>query len=136
MPMPLLLDTCALIWSLNGAKMSAQSLAAIDASSRGDASVYMSPISVWEIGLLIARGRIAFSVRQWFESMQSQRGLMLADMPPAVLIDSSFLPGEPPADPADRILLATARQYGYRIVTRDRKILDYARHGHVAWLAC
>lgn len=136
MPMPLLLDTCALIWSLSGAKMSAQSIAALDASGKRGIDIYMSPISVWEIGLLIARGRVSFTVRQWFEIMQAQRGLVLADMPPEVLIDSSFLPGEPPADPADRILLATARQYGYSIVTRDRKILDYARQGHASCLAC
>ena len=136
MPTPLLLDTCALIWSLSGAKMRAEAIEAIEASGKHGFAVFMSPISVWEIGLLIARGRISFTLRQWLEVMQAQRGLTLAMMPPAVLLDSSFLPGEPPADPADRILLATARQYGYSIVTRDRKILDYARQGHAAWLAC
>ncbi len=136
MPTPLLLDTCALIWSLSGAKMSAQSVDALEECGKHGLAIFMSPISMWEVGLLIARGRISFTVRQWFEVMQAQRGLVLADMPPAVLIDSSFLPGEPPADPADRILLATARQYGYSLVTRDRKILDYARQGHAAWLAC
>ena len=136
MSTPLLLDTCALIWSLSGAKMSAESVDAIGASGKRGMAVYMSPISVWEIGLLIARGRVSFTVRQWYEVMRAQPGLALAAMPPEVLLDSSFLPGEPPADPADRILLATARQYGYSIVTRDRKILDYARQGHAAWLAC
>ncbi len=136
MPTPLLLDTCALIWSLSGAKMTDESIAAIKVADRAGAHLYVSPISIWEIGLLIARGRVAFSVQTWFETMQSQPGLAFADMPPELLIDSSFLPGQPPADPADRIILATARQYSYRIVTRDREMLDYAREGHVAWLVC
>ncbi len=136
MPTPLLLDTCTLIWSLSGAKMTNESIATMEAAGRAGARLYMSPISMWEIGLLIARGRVAFSVQAWYRTMQSQPGLSLADMPPDVLIDSSFLPGKPPADPADRIILATARAYGYRIVTRDRKILDYARQGHAAWMAC
>jgi PIN domain nuclease of toxin-antitoxin system len=57
-------------------------------------------------------------------------------MPPALLIAASFLPGIVPRDPADRIIAATARQYGQMLVTRDRPLLDYAGHGHVSALAC
>jgi PIN domain nuclease of toxin-antitoxin system len=53
-----------------------------------------------------------------------------------VLISPSFLPGIPPKDPADRIFAATAREYGYRLVTRDRPLLEYARQGHIQALAC
>jgi len=60
----------------------------------------------------------------------------LADMSPDVLIASSFLPGTPPRDPADRILAATAREYGYRLMTRDTPLLAYARQGHLQALAC
>ncbi len=65
-----------------------------------------------------------------------QPNTMLAKMPPEVLIESSFLPGEPPADPADRIIIATAREFGMRIVTRDRAMLSYARAGHAEAIAC
>jgi PIN domain nuclease of toxin-antitoxin system len=57
-------------------------------------------------------------------------------MPPELLIASSFLPGIPPRDPADRILAATAREYGYVLVTRDRPLLDYSEQGHIQELAC
>ena len=60
----------------------------------------------------------------------------LAELSPQILIASSFLPGDPPGDPADRILAATAREYGYTLVTRDRPLLDYAKQGHLQALAC
>ena len=45
-------------------------------------------------------------------------------------------PAEPPADPADRILVATVRDFDYSPITRDRQILDYALSGHVRAMAC
>jgi PIN domain nuclease of toxin-antitoxin system len=60
----------------------------------------------------------------------------LAALSPEILIASSFLPGEPPNDPADRILLATARDLGATLVTRDRAILAYGESGQVSTLAC
>jgi PIN domain nuclease of toxin-antitoxin system len=55
---------------------------------------------------------------------------------PEILIQSSFLPGDPPRDPADRIIIATARTVGYRLVTRDRLLLAYAEAGHIEGVAC
>ena len=62
--------------------------------------------------------------------------MQLAEMSPDILIASSFLPGKPPRDPADRILLATARDLGATLVTRDRAILAYGESGQVSTLAC
>ena len=61
----------------------------------------------------------------------SVAGLDWAKMPPDVLLASSTLPGDLHGDPADRIIVATAREYGLRLVTRDRKVLGYAARGHV-----
>jgi PIN domain nuclease of toxin-antitoxin system len=60
----------------------------------------------------------------------------LADLSPHLLIASSFLPGSPPRDPADRIIAATARENGWRLITRDKILLNYARAGHLEALAC
>jgi PIN domain nuclease of toxin-antitoxin system len=60
----------------------------------------------------------------------------LADMSPDLLIAASFLPGKPPRDPADRIIAATARDYGCTLVTRDRALLAYGEQGHIRVLAC
>jgi PIN domain nuclease of toxin-antitoxin system len=76
------------------------------------------------------------SPQRWFERLLEAPGLRLADMSPDVLIASSFLPGVPPRDPADRILAATAREQGYRLMTRDTPLLAYARQGHLQALSC
>jgi PIN domain nuclease of toxin-antitoxin system len=52
------------------------------------------------------------------------------------LIASSFLPADSLRDPADKIMVATAREQGLTLMTRDRMILDYAAKGHVSALAC
>ena len=52
------------------------------------------------------------------------------------LAASSFLPGQPPADPADRVLIATARAMDLILITRDQAILDYGQEGWVRTLAC
>jgi PIN domain nuclease of toxin-antitoxin system len=135
---PLLLDTCAVIWIAAGVEISAEAAEALrDAESEGSA-IGISPISIWEIGLLVSRGRLALSAspRAWVSTVLAQPGVTLAEMPPDTLLDSSFLPGEPPRDPADRIILATARAEGMRIVTRDRAMLSYAQAGHAEAIAC
>jgi PIN domain nuclease of toxin-antitoxin system len=55
---------------------------------------------------------------------------------PDVLIASSFLPGSPPSDPIDRIIIATARENDLTLVTRDRKILAYGEAGYISVLKC
>ena len=88
--------------------------------------------------MLTAKGRLAFSLAPevWFHRFCSLPGVGLADMPPAVLMASYALPGSPPADPVDRILAATARAFGYTLVTRDRRLLDYGGHGHMRVMEC
>ena len=87
--------------------------------------------------MLAARGRVALPAApaEWFEEVIDS-GLAWAPLSPGVLVEASFLPGQIHGDPADRILVATARAFGYRLMTRDRKLLDYAEAGHVKALAC
>jgi PIN domain nuclease of toxin-antitoxin system len=63
-------------------------------------------------------------------------GVKLADMSPDLLTASSYLPGEPPSDPMDRIIAATARELGATLITRDRALLRYGAQGHVAVVEC
>jgi PIN domain nuclease of toxin-antitoxin system len=138
MAAPLLLDTCATIWITNEEPISLPTSEAIRRAREDDEPIFVSPITAWELGLLVSRGRMILQMppERWFFRLLEAPGLQLADMPPELLIASSFLPGTPPRDPADRILAATARQYGYALVTRDRLLLDYAEQGHIQALAC
>lgn len=136
----LLIDTCALIWiaALAQAEHLGPVEDAMNASRDRGETIYVSPMTAWEIGMLAAKGRLPMPMppRMWLERLMGQGGLEWAEMPVDVLIESSSMPGELHGDPADRIIIATARQYGLRLVTRDRKILNYASAGHVMALAC
>lgn len=102
------------------------------------APVYLSPITAWELGLLMSRGRLPASIneRAMLARLTALPGVAYANMSPNILIDSSYLPGPIHKDPADRIIIATARAEGLTIITRDQKILDYAKQGHVNALKC
>lgn len=135
---PLLLDTCAVIWLVNS-EPAAQALSVLLGAELAERRpTFVSPISAWEIGMLVRLGRLRLPARPEvvFDQIQSAAGISLAAMTPNLLIASSALPGDLHRDPADRIIIATAREYGFRVVTRDRKILDYAEKGHVMALEC
>ena len=133
----ILLDTCAAIWLADKAPLSGPSRAASDAAARRG-EVYVSPVSGWEIGMLAARRGVMFapSPRVWFDRLLALPGLRLLALAPGTAIDASFLPGKPPEDPADRLLIAAARETSAALVTRDRRILDYAKAGHLHAIAC
>jgi PIN domain nuclease of toxin-antitoxin system len=134
----LLLDTCATIWISQDEPVTAEALEAVDKAARDGDPVFVSPMTAWEIGLLNARGRLAMAMSpdDWFASLMQVPGMALAELTPKILIASSFLPGDPPRDPADRIIAATARALRLQLVTRDRLLLDYAEQGHIQALAC
>jgi PIN domain nuclease of toxin-antitoxin system len=73
-------------------------------------------------------------VDDWVEAGLKAPGVHFVPMSPHIAIGSTRLPDEPHGDPADRILMATARAVGARLVTCDRSILDYAARGHLAVL--
>ena len=133
----ILLDTCAAIWMMEG-RLPGSAVDRLENAYDEGAAVLVSPITAWEIGLLVSRRRLALALpaERWFAELVASPGIALADMPPAVLIASSLLPGTPPRDLADRIILATARELGLRVMTRDRLLLTYAEQGHVSAVAC
>jgi len=137
MSRPLLLDTCALIWMLNGDELRGEAEAALQSAAEVQGQVLVSPISAWEVGQLVSKGRLRLPAEplSWFQEA-IDGGLGLATMPASVLVAASFLPGGRLRDPADRIIAATARAFGYRLMTRDRPLLDFAADGHAQAIAC
>jgi PIN domain nuclease of toxin-antitoxin system len=135
---PLLLDTNAAIWIMQDKPVARAAQGAVDAGLESSTGVFVSPITAWEVGQLVARNRLNLlaTPRGWFQRLLAIPGMRLAELSSDILIAASFLPGKPPNDPADRILLATARDLGATLVTRDREILAYGKTGNVSVLAC
>lgn len=134
----LLLDTCAVIFISQSEpirKAARNRLSQVESDGR---VARVSPISALEIGMLAARGRLGISqsAETWFDGFLSRPGVLLAPLPHSILIASSFLPGKPLRDPWDRIIAATAREFGFTIVTRDRALLAYAGAGHINAIEC
>jgi PIN domain nuclease of toxin-antitoxin system len=99
---------------------------------------YVSPITAWEIATGARKGRFRshLSPHRWFASLLTAPGLALAEMTPDVLIESQLLPGDIHNDPADRIIAATAREFGFTVMTRDGALLDYGAAGYLSVLEC
>jgi PIN domain nuclease of toxin-antitoxin system len=129
----LLLDTCAILWLAKGADMKAPARSAI-----AERRLHVSPISAWEIANLVRKSRIALSLplKTWFRQAVEKMDATVPQLSVEVLADSCDLPGAPPDDPADRIIIATAREANMIVVTRDSQILTYSRAGHVRTLEC
>jgi|SRR5438105_13710698 len=138
MARPVLLDTCAAIWLVNGDPISAEGRAAIAAAQTENLGIYISPMTAWEIATLAAKNRLqlTLSPEAWFDALLGLARVRLAAMPPKVLIASAALPGMPPRDPVDRIIAATGRAFGYSIVTRNGELMSYARAGHIDAITC
>lgn len=137
-----LLDTCAVIWLANGDRLHHQATEAIIAAGL-TSGIFVSPISAWEVGLLAQPSRrdspaseFLPTPKAWFARVMTGPGIRPAPFTPDIAIDASYLPGDIHGDPADRMIVATARQLGIPVVTRDARILAYARRGHVVAIRC
>ena len=88
----------------------------------------VSAISVWEVAKLVERNRLILPspLGQWFEDSLGYPGVRLIGLTPDIAIESCQLPGRFHRDPADQIIVATARIYDCPLVTSDSKMLAYA----------
>ncbi len=129
---PLLLDTHVWIWVMEGEAREVAPAVRHAVEEAGAAGrVLVSAISVWEVAMLAAKGRIRFrmEVDEWVRRALNAPGVHFSGLSPDVAVDSTRLPEPIHGDPADRILIATARRTGATLVTRDLKIVDYGRQG-------
>ena len=128
----LLLDTHAILWIDGGFPISDAANAAIE-SARRSGGVLVSPVSAWEIGTLVRKGRLTLDTvpAAWFQRFLDQPGVRLAPLTIEAAAGSASLPEPFHNDSADRLLVATARELGAPLVTRDAAILAYAAAGAV-----
>lgn len=131
----LVLDTHVWVWLLNGdaQRLSEEGLAAIERASQSG-QLGVSAISVWEVGMLEAKGRIRFSqiCIDWVRQALAAPGLRLLPLTPEIAIESSRLPGQIQGDPADRILAATTRILNATLVTQDQQLLNYGAQAYLS----
>jgi PIN domain nuclease of toxin-antitoxin system len=100
-------------------------------------ALLVSPISAWEVALLERRGKVRLgrSIGLWLDEALAAPGLNVTPLTPQIAAASCRLPEPFHADPADRMIVATARDLGCTLVTEDARIRTYARAGHVRVLA-
>ena len=91
------------------------------------AGLSVSVISCWEVAKLVEVGRLALScpVKDWVEQALTYPGIHLLHLTPQIAVESTQLPGEFHRDPADQIIVATARYYDCPVLTADARILGY-----------
>ena len=130
---PILLDTHCWVWSQFGYEheFSPLGLSMFRQAASGG-KLLLSVISVWELALLESKRRLHLHMDclEWVRRALETPGLSLVPLFPEISVESTRLPGNLRADPADRILVATARNLGARLMTRDQALLDYGRKRH------
>jgi PIN domain nuclease of toxin-antitoxin system len=131
------LDTHVLVWLMAGdARLPRDVRQAIENASYASGA-HVCAISLWEIAMLVAKERLQLTrdVGEWVELVAARPGLTLVPLAPEIAVASTRLPGEIHRDPADRIIVATARTLDATLVTADSGLLEYGAAGHVATLA-
>ncbi len=129
----ILLDTHIWVWWVNESDQLSAKLA--DAIHWGvEDGLGISIISCWEVAKLVENGRLqlAFPVEQWLHSALNYPGVMLLDLTPKIVVESTQLPGAFHKDPADQLIVATARVHDCQLLTADAKITAYE---HIKTLA-
>ena len=135
--LPLLLDTHCWLWIQSGGGEFSRSVVAEieDAGQRG--ILLISAMSVWELSMLATKGRVTLRMPllEWVREALKTPGLSLVPLSPEIAVESTQLPGRFHGDPADRIIVASARYTGATLLTRDRGILSYSKQSHVRAIA-
>ncbi len=132
--MAAVLDTCAWIWfCAEPEKLSAGASEAIQRERRRGGLV-VSVFSAWEVAKLVQKAKLRFAIpcREWIDRAVRAEGVTLQPLTPQICVESTELPGLFHGDPADQIIVATARVLAAPVVTADRRILEYA-HVPTIW---
>ena len=132
--MKYLLDTHVWIWwNAHPQKLSVKAKSLIKKSERYD-ELLLSSISPWEFSKLLEKGRIGISCdpESWINSALDMPKLRLVPLTPLLAYRSTVLPQPFHGDPADQIIVATAREENATILTRDKIIREY-KHVRSLW---
>ncbi|MFN3565951.1 MAG: type II toxin-antitoxin system VapC family toxin [Burkholderiaceae bacterium] len=122
--MSILLDTHVWLWWLTGAgRLSAAERRALDEAAERELPA-ISAISLWEVQMLVAKGRVqpTEGFAGWIERMAGPEVVTIVPIDVEVIQTLHDLPSTLPGDPADRIIVATARARALRLATHDARL--------------
>ena len=128
----IVLDTHTWVWwTIDPDRLSETQRREIAASENDRIGV--SAISCWEVAKLCEYGRLELPIElpEWFQLAFRYPGISLLELTPEVAVESTSLPGAFHRDPADQIIVATARLHRCRLVTSDDRIIRYPHVGTV-----
>jgi PIN domain nuclease of toxin-antitoxin system len=133
-----LFDTCLMLYLSRSEPIARLADEILDAPAAEASDFYVSGFSAWEVSLLVSKRRLSLTRAplEWFQEFVKERGVQIIEATYGILVASSYLPEPLHPDPADRIIIATAREHDLTIITRDKAILAYGAAGHVKTLAC
>ncbi|WP_045211883.1 type II toxin-antitoxin system VapC family toxin [Desulfonatronovibrio magnus] len=122
----IILDTHIWVWWVHGDERITSSQTEVIKANESDI-IGVSAISAWEIAKLVEYDRLTLPchLQEWFSEALSYPGVRLIELTPEIAVESTKLPGGFHRDPADQIIVATARLQDSAIVTSDSKILQY-----------
>jgi PIN domain nuclease of toxin-antitoxin system len=132
--MPTLLDTHAWVWWLTrDRRLSTRARSAVTTSLAAQ-DLWISLISVWEVAKKVEKQQLVLDrpVAQWLDQAVMPPGLGVWELTRPILVESCALPQPFHGDPADQILVATARRHGAVLVSKDQRIRSYA-HVQTLW---
>jgi len=129
-----LLDTHVWVWMHSFPEMLSDASRDVLQDPGDSDELLLSPISLWEVCKLVEKGRISLfqDLEAWMAAALETPLLRLAPLDLPVFLRSTTLPQPFHNDPADQMIVATARLHDATIITRDRLIRDYP-HVRTLW---
>jgi PIN domain nuclease of toxin-antitoxin system len=130
---PIVVDTHVLLWALLQPEELTEEIKHQITLAQENSRLFISSISLWEIAMLKFKKRINIyePIKDFLESITNINGISIKDISPEIAAESILLMDNFHGDPADRIIVATAKCYGAMLLTRDQKILTWAELGHI-----
>ena len=122
----IVLDTHIWVWWIHGDTQLSQAYQTELQEKESD-GLGVSIISCWEVAKLVEHGRLVLPipVEEWLNQALCYPGVELLDLTPRIVVESTQLPAPFHRDPADQLIVATARVHNCRLMTVDDKILNY-----------
>jgi PIN domain nuclease of toxin-antitoxin system len=129
----LLLDTHVWLWLMEGKELNRKLQKTIEDAAQ-HSMVGIAAISMWEVAMLVEKGRVILEkpLSSWIQQALALPGIELQPLTPDIAVESVQLPDRFHGDPADRLIVATARVHHLTLLTHDQKMLSYAKKEYLS----